>query len=156
MKFAQDAENYVNRVQAVTNNSRGGYHNTNGNRNSARTNTPWYSSSSATSQGSVPMELGYTQQQDYPPGGNATDDGENQDEQNQDGQAMNVNAINQNRPFNNQRPYNAARTGSSNTSTRLTPEQLQAFRAEGRCFYCKEKGHIKRDCPKLNNKPKNL
>jgi hypothetical protein len=155
MKYAQDAENYMNRVQAVTTNSRGGYNNNTGNRNQVRTNTPWHASGSATSQGAVPMELGYTEQQDQgPPGGNATDEGENQDEQNQHGQAMNVNAINQNRPFNNQRPYNPSRP--SNSSTRLTPEQLQAFRTEGRCFYCKEKGHVKRDCPKLNNKPKNL
>jgi len=35
---------------------------------------------------------------------------------------------------------------------RLSPERLQEYKA-GLCFYCKEKGHIKKDCPKVKGKP---
>lgn len=35
---------------------------------------------------------------------------------------------------------------------RLSPERFQEYKA-GLCFYCKEKGHIKKDCPKMKAKP---
>lgn len=35
---------------------------------------------------------------------------------------------------------------------RLSPERFQEYKA-GLCFYCKEKGHIKKDCPKIKAKP---
>src|ERR1700749_4521235 len=35
------------------------------------------------------------------------------------------------------------------TQTRLTPELREKLRHEGRCFYCREKGHSSFDCPEL-------
>jgi hypothetical protein len=34
----------------------------------------------------------------------------------------------------------------------LTPEVIKKLQAEGKCFRCKEPGHMKNECPK---KPKN-
>lgn len=45
---------------------------------------------------------------------------------------------------------------SSNTSTkksRLTEEEHNKFRAENRCFYCREIGHSKHNCPSLHEAP---
>ena len=35
---------------------------------------------------------------------------------------------------------------------RLSPERFEEYKA-GLCFYCKEKGHIKKNCPKMKGKP---
>ena len=41
---------------------------------------------------------------------------------------------------------------TSKTFAKLTPEIREQLKREGRCLYCREKGHIVGDCEKLKNK----
>ena len=52
------------------------------------------------------------------------------------------------------RPFHSGSNGHGNNSrsTRITPDDRVQLRKEGRCFYCKEHGHIAEYCP---NKPGN-
>ncbi|MGH2639177.1 MAG: hypothetical protein ACRDF4_07865 [Rhabdochlamydiaceae bacterium] len=45
----------------------------------------------------------------------------------------------------------AITTRINNKNSRLTKEELIRLRREGRCFRCKRKDHISRDCPFANN-----
>src|ERR1700749_2029292 len=40
------------------------------------------------------------------------------------------------------------------TRTRLTPKLRKRLRREGKCFYCREKGHTSFDCPELAKQKK--
>jgi hypothetical protein len=44
----------------------------------------------------------------------------------------------------------AITTRNNNRNSRLTKEELIRLRREGRCFRCKRKDHISRDCPFAN------
>jgi hypothetical protein len=37
---------------------------------------------------------------------------------------------------------------SSNQHSQLTPENKQQLIQDGKCFYCREPGHMARDCPR--------
>ena len=43
--------------------------------------------------------------------------------------------------------------GQGNRVPGLTREELSRLQSEGRCFFCKEKGHMKTACPKMNKAP---
>jgi hypothetical protein len=38
--------------------------------------------------------------------------------------------------------------------TKLSPSQMEEYKREGRCFSCREKGHMSRQCPNKRNKGK--
>ena len=51
------------------------------------------------------------------------------------------------------RDVTAGRPYSNPQRAKLTPEERTKLSREGRCFKCREKGHLARDCPERTNRP---
>ena len=101
------------------------YRNTN-NYNAQRNSQPTYSrqplSQSSSSSGSTPMELGRIQQQEQ--------ESTNEEEDTEEEQTyQQLNAMNK----------------------KLTPEEVEEHKRQGKCFRCGKHGHISRNCPTRNN-----
>ncbi|KAF8120607.1 hypothetical protein K438DRAFT_1655163 [Mycena galopus ATCC 62051] len=47
-------------------------------------------------------------------------------------------------------PASGASFGTGTSKSRLTEAEREQFRAENRCFYCREIGHSKHNCPSLH------
>lgn len=64
----------------------------------------------------------------------------------------NANANKNSGRSNNNRNNSPSNTGSnqssSSTTSRLTDTEKAALMKEGKCFYCREQGHVSRSCPK--------
>ncbi|KAK4182200.1 hypothetical protein QBC35DRAFT_396447 [Podospora australis] len=41
----------------------------------------------------------------------------------------------------------SSKSSTAPTRTRLSPDEVRILAMEGRCFTCKEKGHVSKDCP---------
>lgn len=76
--------------------------------------------SSSSQQGPTPMELGRLQQNEHTSDDEGTDDDEETEES--------VSALNR----------------------RLTPEEIEEYKRQGKCFKCGRHGHLSRNCPTRN------
>jgi Zinc knuckle len=51
------------------------------------------------------------------------------------------------------RDPNAMDVDAINTRNPLSEEEKRQLMAEGRCFFCKQQGHMSKNCPKKPNRP---
>jgi thiol:disulfide interchange protein len=95
--------------------------NYNGHKQDQQTYTRQPFSQSSSSSSSTPMELGRIQQQEQ----ESTNDENTEEEQ----AYQQLNAMNK----------------------KLTPEETEEYKRQGKCFRCGKQGHISRNCPTRNN-----